>query len=159
MPDTTAVAITLTLDSSSGGPPYNFLNPGGCAGVITYDDRTTSAFSGWTAEGVGTPAPGGAAFSLTVVDSSYAVNQTGIANWALTFIPRPGTSQASPFLNNENTIVGSGASGQNGTFSLDSGNVQIKNAGTWDWTLVVQITFGNGQLHCFASDPEMDVGP
>jgi hypothetical protein len=155
MPDTISVAVQLTFDSSVASAPYNFAS---LSGQVNFSDGTHQSFSGWTSQNVGTPQPSGAAFSLNVVDSSYTANQTSIGNWALTFIPRSPTTQDSPFGNNENTITGTGASGQNGTFSLDIGGAKIKNGGNWDWTLMMQVDFPNGQIHCFASDPEMDVG-
>lgn len=159
MPNTTAVTVNLTLNTTLvTQPPYNIASVGG---TIAYDDGTSSTFTGWNAEGVGTPQPSGASFSLNVMDAGYSVNQTSIGNWALTFIPRGYAPQASPFGNNVNTIAGNGGTGTNGNFSLNLGNPnpKIKNAGSWDWTLMVQITFPNGQIHCFASDPEMDVNP
>lgn len=156
MPNTTAVSVIITLNTiTDATPPYNVLS---LAGTVFYDNSTSSNFSTWTAENVGTPQPSGAAFQLNVTDSGYSSsNQTGIGNWALTFIPRSPTTQQSPFGNNQNTISGSGATGSNGTWTLDIGNNKIKNAGSWDWTLVVQMTLPGGAIHCFASDPEMDV--
>src|SRR5215831_10955538 len=108
MPNTTALTVTFTLYSSDPNPPYDV---SGCAGTITYSDGSDAQFNGWNAVDLGTPQPNGANFTLMVADSSYAsgTNQTGVANWALTFIPRSGTSQQSPFGNNMNTIAGSGA--------------------------------------------------
>lgn len=157
MPNTQAVTINLTFNSlERTTPPYDFDT---VAGQVLFTDGSTSPIDGWTAESVGTPQPSGAAFTLNLVDSAYsATNQTSVANWALTFLPRPGTSQASPFGNNLNTLTGSGSSGNGGTFNLDIGSNKIKNPGNWDWTLVVQIQLSDGTIHCFASDPEMDVG-
>ena len=154
----TAVSVTFTLDSSDAGPRYEIAD---CDGVISYDGSPDQRFDGWNAEDIGTPEPNGANFTLMVTDSSYDLgNQTGIANWALTFIPRGSTTELSPFGNNLNTISGSGGSNSNGTFTLDTGNVKIKNAGDWDWGLMVQMTMPDGiTIKCFSSDPEMEVGP
>jgi hypothetical protein len=81
-----------------------------------------------------------------------------VANWALTFIPRGATSQQSPFGNNQNTISGNGATRSDGLFTLNTGNVKIKNTGDWDWALMVQMVLPNGSVECFCSDPEMEVG-
>ena len=161
MANTVSVAVTFTLDSTTlaNTPPYEIT---GCSGLVSYADNTQSSFSGWNAEAVGTPQASGAAFSLIVVDNGYsATNQTAIGNWALTFIPRGAQNNlASPFGNNQNTLTGSGVLSQNGnTFTLSIGNNKIKNAGSWDWALMVQITLPGGAIHCYASDPEMDVNP
>lgn len=156
-PQTTAVSVKFTLYTSSAAPPYEVA---GCEGVISYADGTSQAFNGWNAEAIGTPQPDGASFTLVVADSSYSTgtNQTGIANWALTFIPRGSTSAQSPFGNNQNTITGVGAANNNGVFTLNVGNVKIKSAGDWDWALMVQMIMADGvTLKCFASDPEMEV--
>jgi len=95
-----------------------------------------------------------------VTDSSYSTgnNQTGIANWALTFIPRGSTTAQSPFGNNQNTLTGSGGSNSNGTSTLDIGNLKIKNGGDWDWGLMVQMEMADGTtIKCFSSDPGMEV--
>jgi hypothetical protein len=154
---TTDVAVTFTLYSSSPNPPYNVA---GCDGKVTFADGTRTDFPGWNAMAVGTPQANGATFELYVADSSYSSgsNVTGVANWALTFIPRAGTSQQSPFGNNQNTISGSGATNNNGVFALNLGNAKIKNAGNWDWSLMIQMTLPGGTVKCFASDPEMEVG-
>ena len=155
---TTAVAVTFTLNTvTDSTPPYNV---SGIQGIVSYDDKGNSAFNTWSAENVGTPQPAGAPFSIGVTDLGWSSsNQTGIANWALTFIPRGATNGASPFGNNQNTITGNGATGSNGNFTLNfsGGNPKIKNAGSWDWALMVQMTMPGGAIHCFASDPEMDV--
>ena len=152
---TISIAVTFTLDSSAGAPPFNVSS---CSGQITYDSGPPQPFSGWNAVDVGTPDPNGAVFSLNVIDANYPSGQTSVANWALTFIPRPGTSQASPFGNNQNTVAGTGsAAAINGNFSLPLGTVRVKNAGDWDWALMIQISFPNSTIKCFASDPEMDV--
>ena len=157
MPLTTAVSVKFTLYSSTISPPYEVA---GCEGVISYDDGTSQPFNSWNAEDIGTPQPNGASFSLVVADSSYSAgnNQTGIANWALTFIPRAPTTAQSPFGNNQNTITGPGVTNNNGQFTLNIGNVKIKNAGDWDWGLMVQMTMADGAtMKCFSSDPEMEV--
>ena len=158
MPQTTAVSVKFTLYSSTVSPPYEVA---GCEGLITYDTGS-QPFTGWNAEDIGTPQPSGATFTLTVADSSYSTgsNETGVANWALTFIPRAPTTAQSPFGNNQNTITGSGAANNSGVFTLDLGNVKIKNPGDWDWALVIQMTMADGTtIKCFSSDPEMEVGP
>ena len=157
--NTTAVTINLTCNSiEESVPPYNFALLGG---LVAYSNNTSAPFSGFSAEAVGTPQPSCAAFQLNVTDEGYnsTTNVTSIGNWALTFIPRSPTTQDSPFGNNVNTITGNGATGLNGTFALNIGNVKIKNAGSWDWTLMIQINMPGGAIHCFASDPEMDVTP
>jgi hypothetical protein len=45
-----------------------------------------------------------------------------------------------------------------GRFTLDLGNVKIKNSGDWDWGLMVQMVLPGGAIKCFSSDPEMEVG-
>ena len=155
---TTAVTVTFTLYSSSANPPYDVA---GCTDTISYNNNAPdSSFSGWNAESIGTPQPSGAAFTLIVADSNYASgsNETGIGNWALTFIPRAGTSQQSPFGNSQNTIASSGATNNDGVFTLNLGNIKIKNAGNWDWSLMIQMVLPGGAVKCFASDPEMEVG-
>ncbi len=155
MAKTVSVSITCTLFSTAGNPPYEV---DAISGTISYDTMPDASFSGWGAESIGTPQSSGAALNLIVVDNSYsATNQTGVANWALTFIPRSGTSQPSPF-GNQNTVSGSGATNNNGQFTLNLGNVKIRNGGDWDWMLMVQITLPNGTTECFATDPEMEVG-
>jgi hypothetical protein len=156
---TIAVSVTFTLYSSTPNPPYDVA---GCQGTISYNNNAPAGtFNGWNAVNMGTPQPSGAAFTLMVADSSYSSssNVTGVANWALTFIPRAGTSQQSPFGNNQNTITGSGATNNNGVFTLNLGNAKIKNAGDWDWSLMIQMTMPGGTVvKCFSSDPEMEVG-
>lgn len=155
MPTTTAVSITCTLFSNAGNPPYEMNS---ISGTISYDNVTTADFSGWDAESIGTPQSSGAPLTLSIVDNSYsATNQTSIGNWALTFIPRPGTTQPSPF-GNQNTISGSGATNTNGQFTLNLGSVKLKNGGNWDWMLMVQVVLPGGTIECFSSDPEMEVG-
>ena len=161
MPNTTAVSVTLTLSTlANTNPPFNV---SGINGTVTYDNNGgSSTFNTWTAENVGTPQPSGAGFTLIVKDLGQSTYQTGIGNWALTFIPRSPTTQASPFGNQVNTITGNGGTANpDGSYTLNfsGGNPKIKNAGSWDWSLMVQITFPNGPTHCFASDPEMDVNP
>ena len=155
---TLAVSVKFTLYSSNSPAPYDISE---CEGTISYSDGSTVPFSGWVAENIGTPDPNGATFSIVVADSSYSSfnNVTSVANWAITFIPR-GTSNTaqSPFANNQNTISGSGATNSNGQFTLNLGNVSIKNGGDWDWSLMVQMVLPSGTVKCFASDPEMEVG-
>lgn len=154
---TTAVTVTFTLYSSAANPPYEV---SGCEGTIGYSDGSSVPFSGWSAEAVGTPQPNGASFTLKVADASYSSssNVTGVANWALTFIPRGSTRAQSPFGNNQNTISGSGATNNDGVFTLNLGNVTINNVGDWDWSLMIQMTLPDGTIKCFSSDPEMEVG-
>jgi hypothetical protein len=156
---TVSVSVTFTLYSSAGAPPYEVA---GCQGLISYNDNTPAqAFNGWNAEDIGTPEPNGATFTLNVADASYSSssNVTGVANWALTFIPRGGTNQQSPFSNNENTIAGNGATNNNGVFTLNLGsNTRINNVGNWDWALMIQMVLPDGTIECFSSDPEMEVG-
>lgn len=155
---TTAVSVTCTLYSGTGqAPPFEMAD---VSGTISYNNNAPGAtFDGWDAEAIGTPVAAGATFTLAVQDYSYSsTNQTRVANWALTFIPRGTTSQQSPFGNNQNTIAGQGATNNNGTFTLNTGNVKIKNAGDWDWVLMVQMVLPNGTVLCFCSDPEMEVG-
>jgi hypothetical protein len=155
---TTAVSVTFTLYSSVANPPYEIA---GVQGTITYDNNTPSLqFTGWNAADIGTPEPNGAAFTLNVADANYSSssNVTGVANWALTFIPRGTTRAQSPFGNNQNTITGTGATNNNGVFTLNLGNVAIKSGGDWDWSLMIQMTQPGGAVKCFSSDPEMEVG-
>jgi hypothetical protein len=154
---TTAVIVTFTLSSSTANPPYEVAK---CEGSITFTDNAPALlFSGWKARVIGSPQPNGAAFTLNVADSDYSkVNQTGVANWAVTFIPRGSTKAPSPFDNNQNTITGSGATVEKGIFTLNLGNAKIKVTGDWDWSLMIQMTLPGGAVKCFSSDPEMEVG-
>jgi hypothetical protein len=160
---TTGVSVTFTLYSSAAQPPYEVA---GCAGTIAYNNNAPAvSFNSWNAQDIGTPQPNGADFTLMVADSSYSSfnNVTGVANWALTFIPRGATTQQSPFGNNQNTITGTGVLvNNNGVFTLlnSTSNVKIKNAGDWDWGLMIQMVVPNGAasvVKCFSSDPEMQV--
>jgi len=156
---TTGLSVTFSFKSTASPAPYDMT---GCAGSITKQQGNPITFSDWSAENLGTPDPNGATFALAVTDLDYAAqnNATGIANWAVTFIPRAGTTMSSPTTNNKNTIAGSGyISNSNGTFTLFSGTTNaIKNTGDWDWSLMIQITLPNNVVKCFASDPEMEVG-
>ena len=154
---TTAVTVTFTLYSSAASPPYKIA---GLEGTISYNDGSDVDFTGWNPEDIGTPEPNGATFTLMVADSSYSTgnNETGVANWAVTFIPRAPTTAQSPFGNNQNTISGSGATNNVGVFTLNLGNETIKNSGDWDWSLMIQMTLPDGTIKCFSSDPEMEVG-
>ena len=159
MPDnqTTAVSVKFTLYSSAASPPYEV---SGCDGTISYTNNAPdTTFSGWNAVDIGTPQPGGATLTVTVADASYSSssNVTGVANWALTFIPRGTTRAQSPFDNNQNTISGSGAVNNDGVFTLDLANEKITSSGDWDWSLMVQMTMPDGTIKCFSSDPEMEV--
>ena len=155
---TTNVTVKFTLYSSGDPAPYEVA---GCEGSISYNDNTPDLdFTGWNAEAIGTPQPNGATFTLEVADSNYAsgTNETGVANWAVTFIPRGTTTVNSPFGNNVSTITGSGATNNNGVFTLNFGNQTIKNGGDFDWSLMIQMTLPGGAVKCFSSDPEMEVG-
>ena len=161
---TTGLTVTFTLYSATTNPPYEVA---GCAGTITFNNNAPSLdFSGWNAEDIGTPQPSGAAFTLMVADSSYSSgnNVTVVENWAVTFIPRGTTTRQSPFGNNQNTIAGTGVLvNNNGVFTLlnAQSNIKIKNAGDWDWGLMIQMVVpiaGVSVVKCFSSDPEMEVG-
>jgi hypothetical protein len=156
---TTGLSVTFSLGSTAASTPYNIT---GCSGTITTQSGPVN-FTGFVAENLGTPDPNGATFALMVTDLDYAAQNsaTGIANWAVTFIPRgDDTTVSSPTSNSKNTITGSGyTNNANGTFTLFSGNTNaIKYTGTWDWSLMIQITLPNNVVKCFASDPEMEVG-
>lgn len=153
---TTAVSVTLTLNSATQlAAPYEITGISGTVDQV----GGTSYFNNWAAETIGTPQSSGADFNLLVTDAGYnsSSNATSIGNWAVTFIPRSPTTAASPFGNNNNTITGNGGANNNGTFTLNVGSNKIKNAGSWDWALMVQMVIPNLGTHCFASDPEMDV--
>ena len=153
---TTAVSVTLTLNSATQlTAPYEIT---GISGTVVQVGGA-SYFNSWAAETIGTPQSSGADFNLSVTDAGYnsSSNATSIGNWAVTFIPRSPTTAASPFGNNNNTITGNGGTNNNGTFTLNVGSNKIKNAGSWDWALMVQMIIPNSGTHCFASDPEMDV--
>jgi hypothetical protein len=145
------------LYSSAANPPYDVA---GCEGTISYNDGTVVPFSGWVSEDIGTPEPNGADFTVIVADSSYSSgsNETGVANWAVTFIPRGSTTSQSPIGNNQSTVSGTGATNNVGVFTLNLRNATIKNAGDWDWSLMIQMTLPDGTIKCFSSDPEMEVG-
>lgn len=161
---TSAVTVTLTIDSSIAAPPYNVAN---CSTRITFSDSTSVLLGGWGNAALGTPQPSGATFNLVVVDSN-SQPITSLLNWALTCIPRAPTTAASPFGSNASSIAGSGSTpGDGGGLSLNFGNTnnpgnnnpKIKNAGTWDWALMVQVVCADGvTVKCFGSDPEMEVG-
>ncbi len=154
---TTAVNVCFNLTSLASGPPYEVA---GCQGSIVYNDNTpVSHFLGFNTESIGTPQPSGATFKLQVYDADFANNRTSVASWALTCIPRGSTQAQSPFGNNQNTISGTGATGDgNGTFTLDVGNVRIQNSGDWDYALLIQMVMPDSSIKCFSSDPEMEVG-
>lgn len=152
---TTSVTVTFTFDSSIDGPPYDIA---ACSINITYNDNSNITISGWGTEGLGTPQSSGASFSVVLADTAVSP-LSGVQSWALTCIPRLPTTAASPFGNNTPTITGTGSQIANGGQSLNMGNNKIKNAGTWDWALMVQIVCADGQtVKCFGSDPEMEVG-
>jgi hypothetical protein len=154
---TTALSLLCSLYSGTGqAPPFEMSD---VSGTISYNNAPDVPFEGWSEEGLATPIAGGASFTLAIQDMSYSASYVAnVANWALTFIPRGATSQQSPFGNNQNTISGNGATRSDGLFTLNTGNVKIKNTGDWDWALMVQMVLPNGSVECFCSDPEMEVG-
>lgn len=162
MANTSSVTITLTLNSTGAQPPYNM---SGCLCAVTLDDGSTTSVTDWTLESIPHPPPNGngADFTLKIIDDGYngGSNPSSVAGWALTFLPRPGTSQASPFGNNQNTLTGGSVANANSSvFTLNVGNAKIKQSGKWDWVLIVQMNTGlagSQTIKCFASDPEMDV--
>lgn len=168
---TTAVSVTFSLNSlTDPGPPYEI---SGCTGTITNQPPPPTPFTGFGKMGIGTPQSNGATFSVSVTDLSYNATSraTSIGNWALTFIPCQGTTQPSPFGNNANSalIAGSGGTVNGQTFTLPiPSSVKIQQLGNnvtaagWDWGLMVQIIIPTTNptgtvVHCYASDPEMDV--
>lgn len=163
MASTSKVTVTFNLDSSASQPPYN-VSPAMTCQVEYSDGSTPGQYPNFTAEVIGTPQNGGAQFVLNVVDSSYSsTNTTNVGNWALTCIPR-GSSPTSPFQGQGSPTITDPSGNQpsstnsNGTFTLATGNATIANAGTWDWSLMVQMIMADGTtIKCFASDPEMDV--
>jgi hypothetical protein len=159
---TTQVDVTFRLLSNLSGPPFNIAD---CSGVIYLDDGSQRTWSGWTRETLGNPQASGAVFNIFVQDTAASpVGAAAVLNWVLTFMKRPGTRDASPFATNENTVTGSGATGAGGKgllLDIDH-NVKVKNSGTWDWGLLLQIETtpnDSASIKCFASDPEMEVGP
>ena len=157
MPNTVSVTVTLSFDSlATAAPPYNIAD---CSVYVQYADGTNATLQGWGPEALSAPQTGGATFAVNLVDTN-PTPATGLQNWALTCIPRSGTSDASPFGNNKNTLSGTGPGAANGgNFPLDMNTPKIKNTGTWDWALMVQVVGSDGVIRCFASDPEMEVGP
>jgi hypothetical protein len=161
MANATNVSVTFYLDSSAGSPPYNVSSTMQC--VVTYDDGGQVSFPNFATEAIGTLANNGAAFTLIVVDRNYSNSATTVGNWALTCIPRNSATGVSPFqAQNSPTITNPGngvsSTNANGTFTLSTGNARLKNSGTWDWSLMVQMIMSdNTTIKCFASDPEMDI--
>lgn len=162
---TTAVTVTLTLTSTADGPPYNI---SGCSTLVTYDNSNPDTLPGWGDAHLASPQANGASFGIVLADTNAPPKITSVLNWALTCIPRAGTTAASPFNNNAASITGSGSTSANGGFTLNFGNgnsnngPKIQNAGAWDWSLMVQIVCTDGgvsTVKCFGSDPEMEVGP
>jgi hypothetical protein len=155
---TAAVIVKFTLNSASPSP--FFINK--VAGEIEFSDGSSRLFSGFDPLDVGAPQSGGAAFYVLVHDENSTGPATGVENWAVTFLPRSGTSDPSP-VSPQNDIVGNGASSVMGDFVLGlPPSVKIKprkTAGSWDWSLMVQMVLPGGDTHCFVSDPEMDVDP
>lgn len=161
MPTTTSVTLAITLNSAAD-PPYYLTGSGSLSGTVNYSDGTSSTFSGWDSEDIGTPGPGGASLTITVADSAWAMitNETALTGWALTFIPRPGTNQKSPIPNS--SLSGSNPSGNMGTWTLISA---LNNAfssgysGYWDWSLMVQMRMAGltTTYKVYVSDPEMEV--
>jgi hypothetical protein len=154
--DTQSVAVQLSLKSSLTTSPFNITE---CDSTITDVDGKSLHYSGWNPQNVGKPQAGGADFTLTVQDLDYATtNQTTLANWVLTCLRRGATREASPFSANDSSIAGNGGTlTSSGIFTLDLKNAKIKNAGSWDWSLLVQIVMPDQTVKCFVSDPEMDV--
>jgi hypothetical protein len=161
---TTSVTVTLTLDSSVAGPPYEILN---CSTYVTFSDNSNTTLPGWGIAAIGTPQSSGAPFALVLKDQNTSPI-TGVVNWSLTCIPRAPTTAASPFSNNAASIAGAGSTPANGGgFQLNFANTndpgtrnpKINNSGTWDWSLMVQVTCADGTVRCYGSDPEMEVGP
>jgi hypothetical protein len=152
--NTDAFEVVFALDSTAAGPPYAI---GACSSTAKFEDGKSKSHNGWDTQKVGTPKAGGASFTIHVVDSSnYA--DFAVLNWALTFIPKAPTTDASPFGNNVNTLTGSGAAAIGPGLELDLKNSKIKSNGKWDYVLMVQVQSSTG-VKCFASDPEMEVGP
>src|SRR4051812_15480121 len=102
---TTAVTVTLTIDSSIPAPPYNVAT---CSTLVAYSDNSNITVPGWGSAAVGTPQPSGATFGLIVKDANPSP-LTSILNWALTCVPRAPTTAASPFGSNASSIGGSGS--------------------------------------------------
>ena len=155
-PDTQSVAVQLSLKSSQNTSPFNITE---CQSTITEVGGKSQHYSGWNPQDVGKPQAGGADFTLTVQDLDYASNETTLANWVLTCLRRGATREASPFSANESSITGQGGKLTSpGIFTLDLKNAKIKNAGSWDWSLLVQVVMPDKTtVKCFVSDPEMDV--
>jgi hypothetical protein len=154
-PDTQSVAVQLSLKSSQSTSPFNITE---CHSTITEVGGHQDHYSGWNPQDVGKPQAGGAGFTLTVQDLDYASNKTTLANWVLTCLPRGATKEASPFSANDSSITGNGGTAAAGIFTLDLKNAKIKNAGSWDWSLLVQVVMSDQTtVKCFVSDPEMDV--
>jgi len=154
-PDTQSVAVQLSLRSLQPKPPFNITE---CESTITDVNGGKSHYSGWNPQDVGKPQGGGADFTLAVQDLDYGSNETSLAYWVLTCLPRGDTKDASPFSANDSSIAGKGGTLTSaGIFTLDLKKAKIKNAGSWDWSLLVQIVMPNETLKCFVSDPEMDV--
>lgn len=158
-PTTTAIDITFDLNTTSNVPPFNV---SGCTADITTDGVSIPT-PGWGQEHIRKLAANGAEFSVKVRDGASAP-ATGIGYWALTYIRRTDASDASPFANNKSIIQGRGGVLADGCFTLDlaegQGNgrsIKIKNAGDWDWSLMVQMICPGSVIKCFGSDPEMKV--
>ena len=154
--DTASVTVQLSLKSTLNTPPFNITD---CQSTITDENGNKSTYSGWNPQDVGKPKADGADFTLTVQDLDYPSNKTTLANWVLTCLRRGATKEASPFSANDSSITGNGGTLTSpGIFKLDLKNAKIKNAGSWDWSLLVQIVMPDQTtVKCFVSDPEMDV--
>jgi hypothetical protein len=156
------VTVTFTIDTSKlTVPPYIIKE---ASTRIDYSDGSYLTYPGWGTQRINNPKSGGAPFTIVVVDLGFSsTNQTDVAQWAMTFIPRRPTTAESPFSNKKNTIAGEGTSAaSNGTFTLDfrKDDPSIKKqTGSWDWSLMVQMALPSGVLMCLVSDPEMDVNP
>jgi len=154
--DTASVTVQLSLKSTLNTPPFNITD---CQSTITDENGHKSTYSGWNPQDVGKPKADGADFTLTVQDLDYSsTNETTLANWVLTCLRRGDTDKFSPFSANDSSIAGKGGTLTSpGIFKLDLKNAKIKNAGSWDWSLLVQIVMPDKTVKCFVSDPEMDV--
>src|SRR5262245_50168343 len=155
-PDTSSVAVQLTLSSLHRSSPFNITD---CKSIITDVNGQQTTYKGWDPQDVGKPQHGGADFTLTVHDDDYSANNpTMVGRWVLTCLRRGATRDASPFSANAPSIAGEGADVANGVFTLDLNQAKIKNAGSWDWSLLIQMVMPNDTAtKCFVSDPEMDV--
>ena len=98
IPNTSGVTVVFGLDSCDAAPPYEITT---CTTTVNADGGGSETFQGWGGVNFGTPDANGATFAVNVVDANYANDATTVANWALTCIPRTGTTWDSPFSNNQ----------------------------------------------------------